>query len=152
MPHLLSFIQESESVPPWASICFMAPWSKFLDLLAPAPLLNKLKTCFCNTKSPFRPRGNPECPCFGGFPLFPECIPQEILSLQSVNWHPPKCTLAASKKRLATSNLQFLYRMTQKSPLPHLHFGGCRFVFWRLTCLEGALVSLFLFVDISLVS
>ena len=42
------------------------------------------------------------------------------------NWRPPKCKLIPSKKRLATSNLQFLYRTTQKSPLPHLYFGGCQ--------------------------
>ena len=35
----------------------------------------------------------------------------------------PKCKSAPSK---------FLCRTTQRSPLPKLHFGGCRFAFWRL--------------------
>ena len=37
-----------------------------------------------------------------------------------------KCKLAPS-----TSKLQFLYRTTQKSPLPYLHFGGCQLAFWK---------------------
>ena len=38
---------------------------------------------------------------------------------------------------LATSNLQFLYRNTQKSPLANLCFGGRQFVFWRLNLSWG---------------
>ena len=52
--------------------------------------------------------------------------PQDNFGLQNVNWHPPKCKLTPSKEGLATSNLQFFYRNTQKSPLPN-------FTFWRVS-------------------
>ena len=58
--------------------------------------------------------------------------PQDNFGLQNVNWHPPKCKLTPSKKGLTTSNLQVLYRNTQKSPLDNLYFGGRQFAFWRL--------------------
>ena len=65
--------------------------------------------------------------------------PQDNFGLQNVNWHPPKCKLTPSKKGLATSNLQFLYRNTQKSPLDSLYFGGRQFAFWRLKLSWGGL-------------
>ena len=67
--------------------------------------------------------------------------PQDNFSLQNVNWHPPKCKLTPSKKGLATSNLQFLYRNTQKSPLANLYFGGRQFAFWRLKLSWGCFIE-----------
>ena len=60
-----------------------------------------------------------------GFPPFSTKHPQDNFSLQNVNWHPPK-------GKSAISNLRFLCRTTQKSPLPNLDFGGFLFAFWRL--------------------
>ena len=60
--------------------------------------------------------------------------PQDNFSLQNVNWHPPKC-------KLATSNLQFLYRNTQKSPLANLCVGGRQFAFWRLKLSWGCFIE-----------
>ena len=56
-------------------------------------------------------------------------------------FQPPKCKLAPSKKGLATSNLRILYRTTQKSPLPNLHFGGCQFAFWSLKLSWGCFIE-----------
>ena len=67
--------------------------------------------------------------------------PQDNFGLQNVNWHPPKCKLTPSKKGLATSNLQFLYRTTQKSPLDNLYFGGRQFAFWRLKLSWGGFIE-----------
>ena len=47
-------------------------------------------------------------------------------------FQPPRCKSTPSKKGLATSNMQFLHRITQTSPLPPSLFEGCRFAFWRL--------------------
>ena len=65
---------------------------------------------------------------------------QDNVSLQNVNWHPPKHKSLPSKKGLATSNLQFLYSTTLKSPLPNFHFGGCQFAFWRLKLSWGCFI------------
>ena len=67
--------------------------------------------------------------------------PQDNFGLQNVNWHPPKCKFTPSKKGLATSNLQFLYRNTQKSPLDSLYFGGRQFAFWRLRLSWGGFIE-----------
>ena len=42
---------------------------------------------------------------------------------------------------LATSNLQFLYRTKQKSPLPNLDVGGRRSAFWRLNLSWGCFIE-----------
>ena len=71
-----------------------------------------------------------------GFPPFSIKHPQDKFSLRNVNWHPPKCKSAPSNKGLATSNLQLLYRTTQKSLLSNLHF-------WRVsTCILEAKIVL----------
>ena len=85
-------------------------------------------------------RGNPKYHPFWGSPLFYKA-PQDNFGLQNVNWHPPKCKLTPSKKGLATSNLQFLYRNTQKSPLDNLYFGGRQFAFWRLKLSWGGFIE-----------
>ena len=54
-------------------------------------------------------------------------------TLQNVNW--------PSKKGLASSNLQFWYRNTQKSPLDNLYFGGHQFAFWRLKLSWGGFIE-----------
>ena len=53
------------------------------------------------------------------------------LSLQNVNWHPPKCKSVPSKKGLVTSNLQLCIELHRNHPSPiyilgcvNLHFGG----------------------------
>ena len=61
---------------------------------------------------------------FWGSPLFHKAPPEQF--------QPPKCKSAPSKMYIATSNLQFLYRSTQKSPKANLCFGGRQFAFWRL--------------------
>ena len=67
--------------------------------------------------------------------------PQDNFGLQNVNWRPPKCKLTPSKKGLATSNLQFLYRNTQKSPLDNLYFGGRQLHFWGLKLSWGRFIE-----------
>ena len=66
---------------------------------------------------------------------------QDSFSLQNVNWHPPKYKLAPCKLQVGTSNLQFVYRNTQISPLPNLHFGGCQLALWRLKLSWGYFVE-----------
>ena len=68
------------------------------------------------TKKLYTNRGNPKYRPFWGSPLFYKAPPQDNFGLQNVNWHPPKCKLTPSKKGLATSNLQFLYRNIQNLP------------------------------------
>ena len=85
-------------------------------------------------------RGNPKYHPFWGSSLFYKA-PQDNFGLQNVNWHPPKFKLTPCKKGLATSNLQFLYRNTQKSPLDNLYFGGRHFAFWRLKLSWGGFIE-----------
>ena len=58
-----------------------------------------------------------------------------------LQFQPPKCKSAPSKMELASSDLQFFFRTTQKSPLPNLHFGGCLFAFWRLKLSWGCFIK-----------
>ena len=67
--------------------------------------------------------------------------PQDNFGLQNLNWHPPKCKLTPSKTGLATSNLQFLYRSTQKPPLDTLYFGGRQLTFWWLKLSWGGFIE-----------
>ena len=103
-------------------------------------LPNVWNLTIAKTKSCRECHGNPKYQPFWASPLSIK-HPQDNFSLQNVNWHPPKCKSAPSKKGLATSNLQFLYRTTQKSPLPNLHFGGCQFAVWRLKLSWGCFIE-----------
>ena len=84
--------------------------------------------------------GSQSTTLFGDHPFFIK-HPQDNFSLQNVNWRPPNRKLTPSKKGLATSNLQFLYRNTQKSPLANLYFGGRQFALWRLKLSWGCFIE-----------
>ena len=97
---------------------------------------------FCPATSrclhPIRIAGIQSTTLFGDHP-FSIKHPQDNFGLQNVNWHPPKCKLTPSKKGLATSNLQFLYRNSQKSPLDNLYLEGANLHFGGWNCLGGGL-------------
>ena len=68
-------------------------------------------------------RGNLKYPPFWGSPLSAK-HPQDNFSL--------RMQIDTFQKGIGDLQSQFLYRITQKSPLPIFHFGGCQFAFWRL--------------------
>ena len=79
--------------------------------------------------------GPPAASYLDGFPPpFLQSTPKTIDTLQNVNWYPPKC-------KLAPSNLQFLSRISQKSPLPNINFGGCQFEFRRQKLYWGCFIE-----------
>ena len=72
-----------------------------------------------------------------GFPSFSIKHPQDNFSLQNVNWHPPKCKSAPSKKGLATSNLQFCIELHRNHPSPIYILEGVNLRFGGWNCLGG---------------
>ena len=96
-------------------------FSKLRALVAPDRAILRYHRC-----------GNLKVPPFWGITPFFTKHPQDNFGLQNVNWHPPKC-------KLTPSNLQVLYRNTQKSPLGNFNFGGRQFAFWRLKLSWGGL-------------
>ena len=71
-------------------------------------------------------------PVFGGSPPSRKASPRQLAPSEMFK-------LAASQEGFATSTLQFVYRITQKSSLPNLDIGGCQFAYWRLKLSRAAL-------------
>ena len=102
------------------------------DRILRSCLQNASATAHSNCRYVMLKMGRSQSTTFFGDHPFSIKHPQDNISLQNVNWHPPKCKLTPSKKGLATANLQALCRNTQKSLLANLHSGGREFAFWRL--------------------